>query len=685
MQRSGVWLRPVRMAMAIAVSALLSGGAAGADLGRVLYASATAAPGDRSATGTLDKPMDLRTAFDSLRSGDTLHLLPGVYREINLTLQGLSDVTISTAPGSSTRAVLRGDRPIIASSWFAVTPSIYAAAQLSKPVGVVWNWDANLTAPSAEEVGLGRIARHFGHLREAPTSESLVDTPGSWLWSEGFLLVHPPAQGLAPTEGDEYAVLRAGVAMQPFNCQRLTVRDIDFELFSQFSSNAGYSVKMTNCVESVIEDSTSWDSGWHAYGFVGFPNRDNVIRRCESRGQATNGAAVSNPFVFANTVENKGLASGFLGADLGHQAYSLLDHNGEPLVGGYSGLSLLSHGTRGSTIGDIEWSRVDVMTYEREPRCVLVSANDSPAPLSDFDATRYPVRVSDARIRSANPTVAGPISVTRGAFDARPARIWTIGAPAAIRIRARQTLFSACTFVFDMSNAPNGQLFRVDRGGRLVMVHSTLYSISKAEHGGSGRVDGNRGLFVTVEDDDSEFVTGATVFVRDAPAPFFRDRSTLADRISLSTCWYAGFPPDADGADAVGPVGATDTEDGGLIPSFDPAGIFRDDTGMAAPHQGDFTAPPDAPIRTIRRPNAWPSIAMGINGAPYSGHLGAVQYGLEGCAGDLNADGVVNGADLGLLLGGWGASGSSFDLTGDGVVDGADLGVIFGAWGACAG
>ena len=47
---------------------------------------------------------------------------------------------------------------------------------------------------------------------------------------------------------------------------------------------------------------------------------------------------------------------------------------------------------------------------------------------------------------------------------------------------------------------------------------------------------------------------------------------------------------------------------------------------------------------------------------------------------DLNGDGVVDGADLGLLLGAWGASGPT-DLNGDGVTDGADLGLLLGAWG----
>ncbi len=51
------------------------------------------------------------------------------------------------------------------------------------------------------------------------------------------------------------------------------------------------------------------------------------------------------------------------------------------------------------------------------------------------------------------------------------------------------------------------------------------------------------------------------------------------------------------------------------------------------------------------------------------------------CPADLNLDGNVTGADLGLLLGGWG--GGDYDLDGDGVVSGSDLGVLLAAWGAC--
>lgn len=55
------------------------------------------------------------------------------------------------------------------------------------------------------------------------------------------------------------------------------------------------------------------------------------------------------------------------------------------------------------------------------------------------------------------------------------------------------------------------------------------------------------------------------------------------------------------------------------------------------------------------------------------------------CPADLNGDGVVSGADLGLMLTNWSLWGVCLqgDLNRDGTVNGADLGMILGGWGAC--
>jgi hypothetical protein len=59
--------------------------------------------------------------------------------------------------------------------------------------------------------------------------------------------------------------------------------------------------------------------------------------------------------------------------------------------------------------------------------------------------------------------------------------------------------------------------------------------------------------------------------------------------------------------------------------------------------------------------------------------------GQNNCPADLDGDGSVTGADLGGLLGAWGACPSpcAADFDGDGSVTGADLGAMLGAWGAC--
>ena len=53
------------------------------------------------------------------------------------------------------------------------------------------------------------------------------------------------------------------------------------------------------------------------------------------------------------------------------------------------------------------------------------------------------------------------------------------------------------------------------------------------------------------------------------------------------------------------------------------------------------------------------------------------------CIGDLNGDGIVDGADLTILLGAWGTDDIVADLNEDGLVDGADLTLMLGAWGLC--
>ena len=55
------------------------------------------------------------------------------------------------------------------------------------------------------------------------------------------------------------------------------------------------------------------------------------------------------------------------------------------------------------------------------------------------------------------------------------------------------------------------------------------------------------------------------------------------------------------------------------------------------------------------------------------------------CLGDVNFDGIVNGADISVLLGFWGLNGKpvAADINKDGQVDGTDLANVLGSWGEC--
>jgi hypothetical protein len=102
-------------------------------------------------------------------------------------------------------------------------------------------------------------------------------------------------------------------------------------------------------------------------------------------------------------------------------------------------------------------------------------------------------------------------------------------------------------------------------------------------------------------------------------------------------------------------------------------------------------------------------VVRGTIGQPDAGVMSGGNFELRGgfwagggpsllCLGDVvgsdftpPADGVVDGFDLAVLLGEWGANPGSFaDLVGndftpppDGNVDGFDLAVLLGAWGNC--
>ena len=80
-------------------------------------------------------------------------------------------------------------------------------------------------------------------------------------------------------------------------------------------------------------------------------------------------------------------------------------------------------------------------------------------------------------------------------------------------------------------------------------------------------------------------------------------------------------------------------------------------------------------------------LIIGASGADPSGSYSGASYVIFGrcfLPTDLNDDGVIDTADLGILIGQFGTAGPGADINGDGSVDTADLGILIGSFGlAC--
>ena len=53
------------------------------------------------------------------------------------------------------------------------------------------------------------------------------------------------------------------------------------------------------------------------------------------------------------------------------------------------------------------------------------------------------------------------------------------------------------------------------------------------------------------------------------------------------------------------------------------------------------------------------------------------------CVGDFDGNGVVDGADFGIMLAAFGTKVVELDLDADGIVAGGDVGLLLASWGGC--
>ena len=141
--------------------------------------------------------------------------------------------------------------------------------------------------------------------------------------------------------------------------------------------------------------------------------------------------------------------------------------------------------------------------------------------------------------------------------------------------------------------------------------------------------------------------------------------------------------------------------------------VYNDGTGDALYAFGTFTASGATPINRMAKWNgtSWEQWGGGANGTVFNALKVPGDQGFgdvlvlggqfttigtdarirvaayEGCPevvsipGDLDGDGVVNGADLSILLSAWGSADPTADIDGNGIVGGSDLAVLLGNWG----
>jgi hypothetical protein len=147
--------------------------------------------------------------------------------------------------------------------------------------------------------------------------------------------------------------------------------------------------------------------------------------------------------------------------------------------------------------------------------------------------------------------------------------------------------------------------------------------------------------------------------------------------------WSGWFDASANVTTGFGARSATGANGGVLEGTIDLAQLFGtvpDRVALAAVAYGNANG---GALRTAQQ------VPASVDG---NGNLDGLEYavvdlcaiGASGCcSGDLDADGTVGGADLGLLLSAWGTGGGASDLDGDGSVGGGDLGLLLSAWGTC--
>lgn len=191
---------------------------------------------------------------------------------------------------------------------------------------------------------------------------------------------------------------------------------------------------------------------------------------------------------------------------------------------------------------------------------------------------------------------------------------------------------------------------------------------------------------------DAQVLTRAPARVRDGNTSIFNDATIDPTYIGpVGTRFFAGVRyQDPYGNQAVIPadlggplnrswiaVGQIDTVDVNNLSAAPVYGYLTQANTLLRANGFDGVLPFDC------NRNQVPDACDLASGQGTDGNGDGIPDQCQGCRADLNGNGEVDGADLGIILVNWGGSSGLADLNGDGTIDGADLGIILVSWGPC--
>ena len=249
-----------------------------------------------------------------------------------------------------------------------------------------------------------------------------------------------------------------------------------------------------------------------------------------------------------------------------------------------------------------------------------------------------------------------------------------------------QPLFHECFFIDNQTAGPGGAVYVYQSDPRfercLFTNNAAASSGGGSEGGGIDSYDGNAVVsdsgFCGNSPDDISGVWG-----NDGGNFFPGDCSDCdLDGVFNSAAIAFGISIDCDGDTipdtcAVADGSRPDCDGNGVPDQCDiESGDAADDDEDGTPNECDEC--PSDPLKTLPG-----QCGCGVPDTDSDGD--GVANCVE-CPTDINNDGVVGPADLGILLAVWGTDGGGIDgadNNGDGTVNASDLGLLLGAWGPC--